>query len=77
MTTEVVRLDSKLVKSARIYGQANSRNHSKQVEYWAKIGKAALDNPDLPVDFIVNSLKGKADIETGNYEQYKRSDYEK
>ncbi|MCH7926547.1 MAG: hypothetical protein IID03_00960, partial [Candidatus Dadabacteria bacterium] len=28
------------------------RSMTSQVEYWAKIGKIAEDNPDLPFSFI-------------------------
>lgn len=27
-----------------------------QIEYWSKVGRAALDNPDLPVSFIAEAL---------------------
>lgn len=27
-----------------------------QIEFWAKVSRAALDNPDLPVSFIAESL---------------------
>ncbi|NLL36672.1 MAG: hypothetical protein GX256_04015 [Fretibacterium sp.] len=33
---------------------------SGQIEFWARIGKAAMDNPDLPVDFIRDTLVSKA-----------------
>ena len=26
------------------------------IEYWAEIGRAAIDNPDLPISFIAESL---------------------
>ena len=32
-----------------------------QVEYWAKVGRAALDNPDLPVSFVAESLMSLAE----------------
>ena len=31
------------------------------VEFWAKVGRAALDNPDLPASFIAESLMGLAE----------------
>jgi len=27
-----------------------------QLEFWAKVGRAALDNPDLPASFIAECL---------------------
>ena len=32
-----------------------------QIEFWALIGKAALDNPDLPIDFVRDLLVAKAE----------------
>jgi ParD-like antitoxin of type II bacterial toxin-antitoxin system len=43
-----------------------------QIEYWAKLGKCALDNPDLPIDFIKDlllaKLQDKSLAETFNFE---------
>ena len=27
-----------------------------QIEYWATVGRASLDNPDLPVSFVAEAL---------------------
>ncbi len=51
-----VRLDDELVRQARIAAKAEFRTVQGQVEFWAKVGRAALDNPDLPVEFIAESL---------------------
>jgi hypothetical protein len=32
-----------------------------QVEYWAKLGRAALDNPDPSVSFIAEALASMAE----------------
>ncbi len=53
--------------SIRLYDQAKAdaaaehRTISGQVEYWAIVGRAALDNPDLPVSFIAESLASMAE----------------
>jgi hypothetical protein len=31
------------------------------VEFWAKVGRAALDNPDLPASFVAESLMSMAE----------------
>ncbi len=51
-----VKLSEKLVQSARQYGVVYSRSVPKQIEYWARIGKIAEENPDLPYDFIKDIL---------------------
>ncbi|MDO8261816.1 MAG: hypothetical protein Q7T21_01170 [Gallionella sp.] len=32
-----------------------------QIEFWARVGRAALDNPDLPVSFVAESLTSMAE----------------
>ncbi len=51
-----VRIDETIYKQASKTAKAECRTISHQIEYWAKIGKAALDNPDLPIDFIRDIL---------------------
>lgn len=62
MTTSTsIRIDQKLYDQARSEALAEHRTIAGQVEYWAKVGRAALDNPDLPVSFIAESLASMAE----------------
>ena len=61
MTTLSVRIDETLVEAARVSAKAEFRSVQGQIEYWAKLGRAALDNPDLPVSFISESLMSLAE----------------
>lgn len=54
--TIAVRIDETLYQQAKTEAAIEHRSIAGQIELWAKVGRAALDNPDLPVDFIVNSL---------------------
>ncbi len=54
MTT--VNLSDELVEKAKQYASVYSRSTPKQIEYWAKIGKVAEENPDLPYEFIRDIL---------------------
>ncbi|SEG47773.1 ParD-like family protein [Marinobacterium lutimaris] len=56
-----VRLDDELVNQARSAAKAEFRTVQGQLEFWAKVGRAALDNPDLPADFIAESLMAMAE----------------
>src|SRR5574343_380386 len=56
MHTVSVRLNKTLAHAARVAAKAEFRTVPAQIEYWAKVGRAALDNPDLPVSFIAESL---------------------
>lgn len=61
MASVSVRLDEKLVEAARIEAKTEFRTVQGQLEFWAKVGHAALDNPDLPVSFIAESLMSLAE----------------
>jgi hypothetical protein len=37
---------------------------SGQIEFWAMIGRAALDNPDLPIDFVRDLLIARSEGKT-------------
>ncbi|MBI5814369.1 MAG: ParD-like family protein [Nitrospinae bacterium] len=56
-----VRIDGRLYKAAKSQARAESRTIAGQIEFWAKVGKAALDNPDLPVDFVRDLLISRAE----------------
>lgn len=47
-----VRIEDELYEQAKIASKGECRTISGQLEFWAKVGKAALDNPDLPVEFV-------------------------
>ncbi len=51
-----VRIDDILVEQARTAAKAEFRTVQGQIEFWAKVGRAALDNPELPASFIAESL---------------------
>ena len=61
MSTISVRIDESLVDAARAAAKAEFRTVQGQVEFWAKVGRAALDNPDLPASFIAESLMSLAE----------------
>ncbi|MGB7503045.1 MAG: ParD-like family protein [Azonexus sp.] len=56
-----VRIDDVLYGDAKAHAKAECRTIAGQIEFWAKVGKAALDNPDLPVDFVRDLLIARAE----------------
>ena len=44
-----VRIDETLIAQARAAAKAEFRTVQGQIEFWAKVGRATLDFPDLPV----------------------------
>lgn len=60
-STTSIRIDQELYEQAKADAAAEHRTIAGQVEYWAKVGRAALDNPDLPVSFIAEALASMAE----------------
>lgn len=54
-----VRVDEDLFEAATIEGKAQFRSGAQQINFWAKVGKNALANPDLPVDYVAQLLIAK------------------
>ena len=61
-STTQTKISSKLYRDAAIEAQANNITVDEQVILWAKVGKAALDNPDLPAAFIKDILIAKNQV---------------
>ena len=56
-----VRIDDDLYELAKMEAKVEHRTIAGQIEFWAKVGRAAIDNPDLPVSFITESLASLAE----------------
>jgi len=57
-----VRIDDQLYEEAKSASKGEHRTISGQLEFWAKVGKAALDNPDLPVEFVRDLIVARAEV---------------
>jgi len=51
-----IRINQELYDQAKQDAEIEHRSISGQIEFWAKLGRAAIDNPDLPISFIAESL---------------------
>jgi len=51
-----IRINQTLYEQAKEDATIEHRTIAGQIEFWARVGRAALDNPDLPVSFIAESL---------------------
>ena len=65
-----VKLSDELVKDAKPCAAAEHRSVPMQIEYWARIGKAVLDNPELPVRLIQDTLMSCAEAKAGQIAPY-------
>ena len=59
--TTSIRIDQALYNQAKADAAAEHRTIAGQIEFWALVGKAALDNPDLPIDFVRDLLIARAE----------------
>ncbi|MDR2137691.1 MAG: ParD-like family protein [Synergistaceae bacterium] len=55
-----IEISKELYSLAQWTAEAEHRSIAEQIEFWARIGRAALDNSDLPIDFIRETLIAKA-----------------
>ena len=56
-----VRIKPDLYNRAKKEAAVEHRTIAGQIEFWAQVGRACIDNPDLPVTFVIDSL---ASLET-------------
>ena len=62
MTTSTsIRVNQDLYEQAKQNALLEHRSISGQIEFWARVGRTALDNPDLPVSFIAEALASIAE----------------
>lgn len=54
-----IRINEVIYNEAKKTARAECRSVPSQIEFWAMIGKCALDNPDLPVEFVKELLIAK------------------
>jgi len=65
-----VKLSDDLVEDAKIVAAAEHRSVPKQIEYWARIGKAVLDNPDMPLRVIQDTMLSIEEAKAGHVSAY-------
>lgn len=51
-----IRINQDLYEQAKQDAIVEHRSITGQIEFWAQLGRAAIDNPDLPISFIAESL---------------------
>ena len=51
-----IRVNDELYSLAKTQAKAEFRPIPSQIEYWARVGRAAMDNPDLPIEMVEKLL---------------------
>lgn len=67
---KAVKISDELAASAAIFAEAENRSVAGQIEYWAKLGRIAEENPDLPISFVKDILIGRAQVKSGLKKPY-------
>lgn len=65
-----IKLSDLLVEDAKAYAQVMHRSVPKQIEYWARLGKIAEENPDLPVHMLQDMLISIEEVKAGKLGSY-------
>lgn len=66
-----VRISDELANEVKKYSKIEHRSIAGQVEYWSRIGKCAIDNPDLSYGFIKDLLLNIEELDDGEKSEYK------
>ena len=69
--SKAIKLSESLINDAITNGKAQHRSAPKQIEYWARIGKMADENPELPFAFLKGILVGLEENKAGDVSDYK------
>ena len=65
-----IQLSEVLIEEAKPYAQAMHRSVAEQIEYWARLGKVAEKNPDLPISMLQDTLVSMEEVKASNLSAY-------
>jgi hypothetical protein len=65
-----VRISDELAREAKKIGRVDHRSLAGQIEHWARTGKCAEENPDLPYLLIKEILIGMEELDEGEKTEY-------
>jgi hypothetical protein len=70
VNVQAVEISPAILSMAEQSAHIFSRSISNQIEHWARIGKTAEENPDLPYSFIKDTLRGLEEAQAGDISPY-------
>jgi hypothetical protein len=65
-----INLSALLIEEAKPFAQTKHRSVAQQIEYWARLGKVAEENPDLPIHMLQDLLVSVEEVKAGNLRRY-------
>ncbi len=66
-----VRISDELIREAKTLSKVENRSVTGQIEYWAKIGKIAEQNPTMSFELIKEILIGIEELDSNRGTEYK------
>jgi hypothetical protein len=66
-----VRVSEDLMDDAKKFSRIDHRSVAGQIEHWARMGKCAEENPDLPYSLIKEILIGLDELDQDEKTEYK------
>ena len=66
LVSTVIKLSNSLIEDAKPFAQAMNRSLAEQIEYWARLGKFAEENPELPINLLQDLLVSMEEVKAGN-----------
>lgn len=69
--SQTIRISKELSAAARHAAETFCRTVPRQIEYWARIGRLAEENPDLTYGFIRDVLLSKQEADAGHLADYR------
>jgi DNA polymerase III psi subunit len=68
--TTAINVSEQLIEEAKPVAQAMHRSVEEQIEYWARLGKVAEENPDLPIHILQDILVSIEEVKASNTNVY-------
>ena len=65
-----LKLSDELIELATPTAAAQHRSIPKQIEHWARLGKVMEENPDMPLQFIKDTLLALEEAKAGQTTAY-------
>jgi hypothetical protein len=62
-----VNVSNDLYREAKLRGGRNSRSADEQINFWARLGKACIDNPELPTTFVADCLESLSEAQSNGF----------
>jgi ParD-like antitoxin of type II bacterial toxin-antitoxin system len=67
----LVKINNDLYELAKLAAKNERRTVAQQIEFWVKVERTVIDNPDLPTPFIADALASLSERRVEKKPEYK------